>query len=137
MRGAVAGLAVPGCGDAPAAAMSTPGPVAAGMGSVSVVIVGSSGPCRDSRVAHAGVGSAGDRLETERPFLPEGPRREVPYRAGEPARNWHLAGVAAGRLSWLQRAGPSATLDKSYSVAADGRRRRSRLSTASRRDERP
>jgi hypothetical protein len=24
-----------------------------------------------------------------------------------------------GRLSWLQRAGPSATLDKSYSVAGD------------------
>src|SRR6266508_6022882 len=54
--------------------------------------------------------------QTERPFLPEGSRREVPYRAGEPARNWHLAGVAAGRLSWLQRAGPSATLDKAIQL---------------------
>ena len=37
-----------------------------------------------------------------------------------PARSWHLAGVAAGRLSWLQRAGPSATLDKALQLCADG-----------------
>ena len=32
---------------------------------------------------------------------------EFPYRAGGPARTWHLADLV-GRLSWLHRAGPSA-----------------------------
>jgi hypothetical protein len=30
--------------------------------------------------------------KTGRPFPPEGSKGAVPYRAGEPARNWHLAG---------------------------------------------
>src|SRR6266496_2147240 len=87
--------------------------------SVSVGIVGSFGPAATHRSRAWALGSRGtDRkpIDTGRPFLPEGSRREVPYRAGEPARNWHLAGVAAGRLSWLQRAGPSATLHKAIQL---------------------
>ena len=53
--------------------------------------------------------------DTRRPFLLRKGLREFPYLAGGPARIWHLAGPAS-RLSWLQRAGPSATLDKNSSV---------------------
>src|SRR6266542_3548593 len=87
--------------------------------SVSVGIVGSFRPAATHRSRAWALGLRGtDRkpIDTGRPFLTEGSRREVPYRAGEPARNWHLAGVAAGRLSWLQRAGPSATLDKAIQL---------------------
>ena len=58
---------------------------------------------------------------TKKPFPQEEGFGSDPYLAGGcPARNWHLAGVAAGRLSWLQRAGPSTTLDRLFSCGADG-----------------
>ena len=82
-----------------------------------------SSPCSSVLPAPLGTRSWAGRAsgpDTRRPFLGGRVSGGFPYLAGGPARIWHLADVAAGRLSWHRRAGPSATLDKSYSVAADG-----------------
>src|SRR6266511_5032227 len=120
MRGAAAAAEPSSARPAVSSVRAAPNPLGRdGVVSVLVGIVGSFRPAATHRSRAWALGLRGtDRkpIDTGRPFLTEGSRREVPYRAGEPARNWHLAGVAAGRLSWLQRAGPSATLDKAIQL---------------------
>ena len=77
-----------------------------GAGAVSIVIVGSRSVLR---LGGDGTGGNG------RPFLPEG-SQGVPLSRRRTCPDLAPCRLDAGRLSWLHRAGPSATLDKSSSV---------------------
>src|SRR5262245_42553194 len=78
-----------------------------GPGAVSIVIVGSEFRGRLGRR---------DRSENGRPFLLLEGSQGVPLSRRRTCPDLAPCRLDAGRLSWLHRAGPSATLDKSSSV---------------------
>src|SRR4029078_6332782 len=89
--------------------------------------------CGRHRITPAGYST--DRRKTKRPFL--GGRVWIPYLAGGPARIWHLAGVAAGRLSGFTGAVPPPLLIRVFScprsvTAGPLRRQRPRRGEGSR-----
>src|SRR5436305_13933955 len=70
--------------------------------------------------------------ETERPFPEEGPWERIPYLAGGPARIWHRAGIAAGRLSGFTGPVPPPLLIRVFSCRAILRGRAPAVNVAAR-----
>jgi hypothetical protein len=88
-----------------------------------------------SRVMSVVVSSGGAdpaRSPRNRETLPGGRVFEIPYLAGGPARIWHRAGIAAGRLSGFTGPVPPPLLIRVFSCGGDGRRRRCQRSTSRR-----
>src|SRR5690349_25078574 len=75
-------------------------------------------------------GAVHARSPRNRETLPGGRVFEIPYLAGGPARIWHRAGIAAGRLSGFTGPVPPPLLIRVFSCGRDGRRRRCRWSTS-------